>query len=221
MMLATFSFSIDSLKEWVLQHGWWPSAFGSFLLLFTCGLGVPVPEDVPLIITGALLCRRTGDFSAWHAWVIVASLNWLGIMLGDTCLYWISRRLGRAALKLPLIRNHVTIERIDKMGGFFSRYGVLVVGVGRLLAGIRGAMVMAAGITRFGFGKFILADGLAAVVSGGLFMLLGHYVGENLNDATIHKFKHWFVIGAVVLALLVALWIVYKLRSHPPQEPAA
>ena len=42
-----------------------------------------------------------------------------------------------------------------------------------MFAGIRGAMVVAAGAMRFNFIKFVIADGLAALVSGGLFVWLG------------------------------------------------
>ena len=214
MILAFIS--IDLVKSWVLNHGWWGGAFISFGLLFACGLGLPLPEDVPLIVTGAFLCKARGGMETWQAWAIVGALNWLGIICGDVSLYWISRRYGRAVTKAPLIGRHLTLERIDRVGGWFAHYGVMVVAVGRLIAGIRGAMVVAAGITRFNFAKFIIADGLAAVVSGGLFMVVGHYLGESLNDAMIHKFKNYFAIGAVVLALMVALYIVWRHRSNPP-----
>ena len=52
-------------------------------------------------------------------------------------------------------------------------------------------------------------------------MLLGHWVGDKLNDETFHRFKHWFMIGAIVLAAVLAGYIVWKRRSHrPAQLPA-
>lgn len=223
MLLAEIS--IDMAKDWVLHHGWWAGAFISFSALFLCGLGLPLPEDIPLIVTGAFLVQDPHGH-VWQEWLIVGGLNWLGIMGGDCCLYWISRKLGRAVTQLPLIRNHITLERIDKVGHWFDQYGVGVVGVGRMFAGIRGAMVITAGISRFNFTKFIIADGLAAIVSGGLFMLLGHWVGDKLNDEVFHKFKHWFVIGAVALAVLVVAYIVWKRRrahkaAEAPQDAVA
>ncbi|MGN6504312.1 MAG: DedA family protein [Tepidisphaeraceae bacterium] len=210
--------SIDLVKTWILQRGWWGGAFVSFLLLFACGLGLPLPEDIPLIISGAFLCHDPNGV-AIKEWIIVGSLNWLGIVGGDICLYWISRHFGRNVTKLPFIGNHITEDRIDKVGGWFETYGVGVVAVGRLFAGIRGAMVITAGITRFNFAHFLNADVLAAIVSGGLFMLLGHWVGESLNDQTIHRFKHYFVIGAVLLAIGLVGYIIWKRRSHA-KKPA-
>ena len=89
------------------------------------------------------------------------------------------------------------------MKKLFDKYGVGVVGIGRLFAGIRGAMVICAGTIRFNFVTFIIADGLAAVVSGGLFMLLGHWLAGELSReadrSTITRIAS--SSGLIVLAL--------------------
>ncbi|HEX8324888.1 MAG TPA: DedA family protein [Tepidisphaeraceae bacterium] len=223
-MTLLAAISIDLVKSWIGQRLWW-GAFISFLLLFACGLGLPMPEDVPLIVTGALIRERPEDIGALHAWLVVGGLNWLGIIGGDCCLYWIARRYGMGVTRLPVIGKHVTVDRIDKLRGWFAQYGIAVVGVGRLIAGVRGAMVVCAGVTKFHFGKFLIADGIAAFFSGGLFMLLGYWLGPLLNDETVKKYQHWFIAGAVLLVVLVVTYIVYKRRTHKdplvPEPPAA
>ncbi|MBC7785003.1 MAG: hypothetical protein H7144_14285, partial [Burkholderiales bacterium] len=132
------AFSIDLVKHWITDHGWWGGAFISFALLFTCGLGFPLPEDIPLIVTGAFLCQ--GQYlPLWQECLIVGGLNWAGIIGGDICLYSLSRRYGMNVTRLPLIGKHVTTQRIEHVRELFERYGVMVVAVGRLFAGIRGA----------------------------------------------------------------------------------
>ncbi len=207
-------FSIDAVKGWITDQGWWGGAFISFALLFACGLGLPMPEDIPLIITGAFLCQPSDNMPLWQAWAIVGTLNWAGIIGGDVCLYWVARRYGMNITRAPIIGKHVTVQRIEKVQGWFDKYGVGVVAVGRLFAGIRGAMVITAGTIRFNFIKFVIADGIAAIVSGGLFMLLGHWVGKSLNDKTIQEFKHWFIAGAIVLACGLLAYIIWRRRSH-------
>lgn len=207
------AFSIDTVKEWITGQGWWGGALISFALLFACGLGFPMPEDIPLIITGAFLCQ--GEYlPLWQEWAIVGFLNWAGIIGGDVCLYWLSRRYGMNITRAPIIGKHVTMERIEKVQKLFDKYGVGVVAVGRLFAGIRGAMVITAGATKFNFLKFFIADSLAAIVSGGMFMVLGHWVGKALNDQTIERFKHWFLAGAIVLAVALVVYIIWRRRSH-------
>jgi membrane protein DedA with SNARE-associated domain len=212
MELLAF-FSIDAVQHWITPQGWWGGAFLSFALLFACGLGFPMPEDIPLIITGAFLCQ--GEYlPMWQEWLIVGSLNWAGIIGGDVCLYWLARRYGRNITRVPIIGKHVTLERMDKVRGWFDRYGMGVVAVGRLFAGIRGIMVVTAGTIRFNFAKFLIADGAAAIVSGGLFMLLGHYVGKTLDDHVLERFKHWFIAGAIVLAVLLIAYILWRRKTH-------
>src|SRR6185437_6532697 len=86
------------------------------------------------------------------------------------------------------------------------------IAVGRLFAGIRGAMVICAGTIRFNFVTFIIADSLAAVVSGGLWMWLGHWLGSNLTEETIAHYKHWIILGMIVLALGFIGWLLWKRR---------
>jgi len=193
----------------MLDQGWWGGALLSFTLLFACGLGFPLPEDVPLVVSGALLCHDPHGSSV-NEWVIVGALNWAGIVGGDVCLYWLSRRYGMNITRAPVIGKHITVERIQSVRGMFDQYGVGVVMVGRLFAGVRGAMVITAGTIKFNFIKFLIADSLAAIVSGGLFMLLGYWLGQNLNDAMLSKYKHYFVIGAIVLAVLLITYISYR-----------
>lgn len=202
MHLPTF----DQIQGEIATVGY-PALFG---LLFACGFGLPLPEDVPLIIAGALIAKGS------MTWFWAGLLAWCGIIGGDVCLYFISRKLGPRVTKLPLIRRHVTEERLERVHVLFDKYGVGVVAVGRLFAGIRGVMVVCAGTIRFNFFTFIVADGLAAVVSGGLWMLLGHWLGQNLTEANIKHYKHWIQAGLAVVAVLFVVWVIWK-RSHKEQ----
>jgi membrane protein DedA with SNARE-associated domain len=206
--MDVLAISFDTIQAWLSAGGY----VMLFTLLFACGLGLPLPEDIPLIIAGALIAN--GQMT----WPIAGACAWCGIIGGDCVLYYLSRKYGMNVTKAPLIGKHVTRERIEKVEAMFERYGVGVVAICRLFAGIRGAMVIAAGVVRFNFIKFVVADGLAALVSGGLFMLFGWWVGQKLTKELVHEFKELFIAGAAVLALGFVLWIVWK-RRHPERTP--
>ena len=89
-----------------------------------------------------------------------------------------AKKFGLEITRLPFIGKHLTEQRITHVELLFQRYGFGVVAFGRLVAGIRGAMVVAAGAIRYNFTKFIITDGLAAVVSGGFFIFVGHWLGS-------------------------------------------
>lgn len=191
------------IQHWITNHGFPGGVAIVFLLLFACGLGLPLPEDIPLIIAGAFLCTDA------KSWIITAIAAWFGIIGGDCIIYFMGRRYGMEITKVPLIGKHLTTKRVQRVQNLFDEYGVGVVAIGRLFAGIRGAVVFVAGAIRFNFAKFLIVDGLAAIVSGGLFMLLGHWIGEKLNDPAAQKKIHeakeivFFVAGFLVCALII------------------
>ena len=89
-----------------------------------------------------------------------------------------------------------------------------MVAIGRLFMGIRGAMVITAGTSRFKFIKFIIADGLAAVFSGGIFMLLGYWGGTYGGDIAqrVREFRYSMWAGAGVLAIFLAIYFFHRDR---------
>jgi membrane protein DedA with SNARE-associated domain len=77
-----------------------------------------------------------------------------------------------------------------------------------MLAGIRGAMVVAAGTTRFNFFKFIIADALAAIVSGGTFIALGIWFGSNVGTM-LEKAEEFKIALTIISAVLIIALIIY------------
>ncbi len=211
MFLFFLAFSFSTIQRWVTERGFTGGVVVIFLLLFACGMGLPLPEDIPLIIAGAFLCTDT------KSWIITGTAAWCGIIGGDCIIYFMGRRYGMEITRAPLIGKHLTRERIEAVKKQFDSYGVGVVAIGRLFAGIRGAVVFCAGAIRFNFIKFLIVDGLAAIISGGLFMLLGHWIGDQLNDPAsqkkIHEFKEIIIAVAALLGLGLVLFILWRRRN--------
>src|SRR5918995_1196229 len=66
-------FSLDQVERWFE----WGGYFILFGLLFACGLGLPLPEDIPLLLGGYFVALGQMNI----VWVGV--LAWLGIIGGD------------------------------------------------------------------------------------------------------------------------------------------
>src|SRR5688572_26985660 len=208
-MEALLVLNPETVQAWVEVGG--PLVI--FGLLFACGLGLPLPEDIPLMLAGFFSAQGKMDLA------YASALCWLGIIGGDCVLYSIARRYGMNITRIPFIGTHVTEERIVRAQHLFERYGVWIVAIGRLFAGIRGAMVIAAGVTRFNFVKFVIADGLAALVSGGLFIALGWWAGKWVGDLKefrqkIKPYEHWIMLGIVVAVVLVIAYVWWRKRKQ-------
>lgn len=185
----------------------YPVLFGA---LFSAGLGVPLPEDIPLILAGYFVAIGKMHLS------IAAVSAWLGIICGDCVLYSLGYHYGLNIVKVPIIGKHFTASRVKSVELKFQKYGSLVVAVGRMLAGVRGAMVVTAGTIRFNFIRFIIADGLGAIVSGGTFVAIGYFVGRKLGDldAISKKIEHYEHVVIAVLAVLAVGAVLYFYIRH-------
>jgi membrane protein DedA with SNARE-associated domain len=206
-------FEPSNVRHWLESGGY----FALFGLLFSCGLGMPLPEDVPLIAAGILVSHGRMDF--W----IAAPLAWLGIIGGDCVLYTLGYFYGEKITKVPFIGKHITLHRIRRAEDLFCRYGIWMVAFGRMLAGIRGAMVVTAGTSKFNFIKFVIADGLAAIVSGGTFFYVGYWGGEHgpAMWARVREFRHIMWTGAAVAAIILVIVFFWRERNRSDDEEPA
>ena len=211
--------SPERVEAWVA----WGGPLVIFVLLFACGLGLPLPEDIPLLIGGYFVGRGEMNLA------VVGVLAWVGIIGGDCVLYALARRYGLNVTRLPLIGRHVTQKRILWAEKKFERYGIWVVAICRMVAGVRGAMVIAAGAVKYNFFKFVIADGIAALVSGGLFVYLGYLAGKHLGSVAdmrrkIGKYEHYVLIGGGILLVLFIAYLVWRhkqVKAERAEEAAA
>src|SRR5438477_194483 len=100
-------------------------------------------------------------------------------------------------------------------------YGVWVVAIGSMFAGIGGAMVVGAGAIRFNFVKFLIADGMAAIVSGGLFIWLGHWLGSKLKEhmEDVKRYKEYVFVALGAVVILTIVLIVWQQRRKRRGKP--
>lgn len=202
-------FSLEEVEGWFQAGGY----FILFGLLFACGIGLPLPEDIPLMLGGYFVALGKMNIIA------VAVIAWCGIIGGDCMLYWLARKYGMNITKVRMIGTHVTKERILWAEEKFEKYGVWVVAVCRMIAGIRGAMVIAAGVLRFNFLKFVIADGIAAIVSGGAFIYLGWLAGKWFGSVSemrerIKEYEHFVIAGAIAAGALFIAYLIWRRRRR-------
>ena len=194
------------VESWI-EGGGYVAVFG---VLFCCGLGLPVPEDGPLLFAGAMVARGRLNLA------LAAICAWCGIVGGDIVLYHLGKVFGLEVKRVPMLGRHLSQKRLDQVHGMFEKWGVWVIVVGRMFMGIRGAMVVVAGMIRFTFWKFLLADGLTAILSGGLFLGLGYLFGSKMDVLKEHveRGKAWALIVVLTIAVGVAVWILLHRRGR-------
>src|SRR5947209_9774306 len=121
-VLALLGLDLNHVQGWLEAGGY----FVLFGLLFACGLGLPLPEDIPLLLSGYFVAQppgTPGKMNVIHAAVVA----WCGIIGGDCVLYYMGRRYGLNITRVPFVGKHVTKSRIVWAELKFQEWGVLVV----------------------------------------------------------------------------------------------
>lgn len=182
------------------EHG-----YASVLVaLLLCGAGVPLPEDITLVAGGIIAGL---GYANVHAMV---GVTMVGVLAGDAAMFLLGHHFGARLLRLPLFAWLLPPARYAKVQHKFERYGNRLMFVARFLPGMRTAVFITAGAThRVSFLRFLLLDGLAALISVPLWVYLGYLGADNrVWLATwIHRGQgSLWVIAALALLFAVALW---------------
>lgn len=212
MLLATLLLAADELghvEAW-MQQAYYPALL---FILIVASLGIPIPEDVPLIAAGVLLRTHPG-IASWPGMPGTLLVALIGIMIGDLVLYTLGRRWGPGVLNHRSVRWMVTPNRFTRISRRFQVHGTWFCFLGRFVMGVRATMCVAAGATGFPYWRFFLADFAGALVSVPLFVLLGYWFAGMIPTLRV------YVSGVQVLILLVAAtvfivaYVIYRRRKR-------
>jgi membrane protein DedA with SNARE-associated domain len=202
---ALFADATDGLTQ-LLEHAFYPTLL---LIFIVASLGIPIPEDLPLIAAGVIL-RTHPSIASWTGTFVVSGI---GIMSGDMILYTLGRRWGRDVFAHRSVSWLITPARFESLSTRFRRHGVWMVFFGRLFVGVRAAMCLTAGVTHFPFYRFFLADLAGAAMSIPVFVSLG-YVFAGMIPTLRSYLSGAQAVLAVLLAVGVGLFIAWEVRRH-------
>lgn len=179
-----------------------------FLLLLGAGLGIPIPEDVPLLATGVLATSESGLSVAQGAAVCTAF-----VLTRDLIVYALGRRYGTAILRRRPFSRIAPEELVTRYQAIIRRRAIPVVFFGRFVVGLRSAIFFAAGTAGVSARLFLLVDAIAAFVSVPFFVWLGWRFASELDRVeVITKDIRW--VSLVLVGLLAFVWGFRRLKDR-------
>ena len=191
------------------------SIYGYFAVLFVlilCGIGLPIPEDITLI-AGGVICALSHTTTHKLNLQIMVVVALFGVLLGDGIMFIMGRRLGPKVTRVKGIRRIITKDIYKKIQDKVHNYGNKILFFARFLPGLRAPIYIMAGVShKISYLKFLLMDGLAAIISVPLLVYLGYFFANDL-DVVIDYVKHSEIFITVLIVLFVVLFIVYKKRK--------
>ncbi|WP_301098567.1 DedA family protein [Otariodibacter sp.] len=183
--------------------------FAVFFILLICGFGIPIPEDITLVSGGVI----SGLGSANVHWMLVVSM--IGVLIGDSTMYWLGRIYGENILNFPLIRRIATPDRFSHVQDRFERQGWKLLFIARFLPGLRAVVYLTSGITnKISFTHFVIVDFCAAIISVPIWVYLGYFGSKNLDrlHSQIHQ-GQMIIWSILIVGGLFALWKWKKSRQ--------
>ena len=197
------------IQSALLAHPW----AGLVLVLLMAVLEYlvpPVPGDSAMLF--ACFLAATGALS-WP-WTIAACLG--GSVAGAALAYTIGARLGRSYF---FLRSEWARGELARLERGYRRYGPPLLAVNRLLPGVRGVFLYAAGIGRLGFRPVMIYSTISNAVWVGLIVWAGRSLGATWG-AVSRLFERYVWAIAILTSLYLAVTIV-RTRRRRRGEPGA
>ncbi len=187
--------------------------FGMFVV---AGLGFPIPEEVAIAGAGLWTASHAAEYPLYRWLMLPVCIA--GVIIADMLLYGIGRLFGTTLLKFRWTERFYPKAKRAKIERNFERHGVTMLVFGRLLPGIRAPLFLTAGLMRLPFVRFLLADGIGAILGNSLLFFLAFWFGDQFKEL-VDEAKNW-VDRIKPLLILVglsafALYCLYHFLRTP------
>lgn len=189
----------------------------SFVILFmlASSFGLPIPEEITLISVGVVahMARVPELYPPPYPGAegvnlfTLATVCFVAVVGSDLLIYFLGKVYGKKIVRTKLVMNRIGQERFNKINDFFHKYSYWACGIFRFTPGIRFPGHLSCGMMGIPLWKFLLVDGIAALVSVPTQVILVAIYGQVIL-AKISEFKIVIVsfFGAIIL-----FWLLRKL----------
>ena len=181
------------------------------------GVPMPIPTDILIIFAGVSGGRSMPLLVLWFVVLSLASA------LGSSGLYAIVRRGGRPLVERYGKYVHLGPEQLARAERLLARSGWGGIAFGRAIPGLRYVTVIACGLLRVPFYRFITAHLVGSSVYVIVFLALGSIFGpviaEHLHAPELALRLLWLLALAIGLPLLFG-WLCWRGHAHKVGEPS-
>lgn len=198
---------MESLSQFIFEHAH-QAHWIVFSALILAGFSLPISEDLLIIFSGVIAATIVPENT---------TLLFLGVFVGcylsDWICYWVGRIMGPKLWSIRWFARTVDRNRLDQFHHFYEKYGFWTLIIGRFIPfGVRNCLFLTAGMGRMNFGKFILSDGIACLLSNTTLFTLSYYAGRNYEELFSYLKAFNILIFAVFVVSIIGL-IWYKRRT--------
>lgn len=178
-----------------------------FVLMVGESCGFPFPSEVIMPTSGLL--AAAGHMNLVAAIFAGAAANLVGSLIA----YGVAARWGEPLLLGPGRYIGIRRHHLEIADGWFQRWGLLAVLIGRVLPVIRTYISFPAGLARIDLTRFSVLTFVGALPWCAALAIAGYALGKNYDRISGPVEK-----GAIVIALLVVIVVVvWYVRGREPR----
>lgn len=198
------------------QYAYQPNLVYMFIVVFmtASSFGLPIPEEMTLVSAGlvAYMARHPDLYPPPYPGAegvnlfVLTALCFFAVLGSDILIYTLGRVFGKKLIRTELFNRTIGEKRFGKINKIFQKYSYWACGLFRFTPGVRFPGHMTCGLMGIPLWKFILVDGLAALVSVPTQVLLVAFYGEIIL-AKITEFK---IVLVLLISGIIGIWIIKK-----------
>ncbi len=179
---------------------------GLFLLLLFGGIGLPFPEDATLILCGILISTQV--VKPIPALIIV----YAGLLIADLTLHFIGKKYGRQVVTHRRFHKLISLERLSYLEEKFTRRAILIILLGRHVAGLRAQIFLVSGIMKMPALKFLITDAVSSLFTMALMIGAGYWGGNALKfiKQGIIRIEHIAILVIIVSIIIYSFFRYLK-----------
>jgi len=183
-----------------------------FFMLMGGAVGLPVPEDIPLILAG--VAAHQGSIN----WQFALLICYTGVVSGDIVVFFIGWYFGTALFDRQWFKARFPPKRVSDLKHSVEKRSLPMIFIARHLFYLRTATFLTCGAVRMSPVRFFVSDAIAALVSVPLMIWLGFKGSEQIEGAlqVAHQAKVW---SLVILGAIIVGYAVYRMtRKHKESQ---
>lgn len=190
--------SLDQVTLWLLGY--------KYFALFPLAVA-----EGPIVTVIAGFFVSLGQLNFWLAYFIIVA----GDLIGDAIHYLIGRWGGEKFITKWGHHLGISETQVASLEKQFDKRGSQLLFIGKMSHGIGGAFLVAAGIIKMPFGKFIFSNMLATLLKSLILLLIGYYFGQALSTINTYLERIALIsIGIGIFAFLIYFFYFRKKQNN-------
>jgi len=172
-----------------------------FFFAFVENVFPPSPSDFVVVVGGSLVSTGVTSF------IPTLILTTIGSVIGFMVLFYVGSTVDRKIIHSGKFK-YIPVDAIEKVEGWFKKYGYWVIAVNRFIPGTRSVISFFSGMSMLNIRKTVILATVSAFLWNAIIIYLGYVFGNNVS--VVDEYLSTYSNIAIALTIIIVLIIVAK-----------